>query len=793
MAEYEKEPAKGKDKKGGLEETRRYLKECVEAESIERSKMKDDLRFAALDQWPDDLRKEREDPEQEGGPRPCLTIDKLNQYLVQVVNDVRQGKPGINVRPQDDRADIETAKVLKGLIRNIEDQSNADIAYATAVESAAKVGLGYFRIMTEYVSPDSFDQEIFIRPIPNTFSVYLGKHLMPDGSDAERGYIVEQMAKEKFRAQFPDAKAEPKDFDELDTETRTWWYPDEESVIVVEEYCIKHTRLELLFLEDGTTIPAEDYRKISGPKPAVQDSRWTTQKQLKWKKCTAVEELDSRDLPGQYIPIVEVVGREAWVDGKRVLWGLVRPAKDSLRMYNYWASTITERMALAPKQPYIGAQGQFEGLEQRWRDANRKNRAYLEYKMMDVNGNAVPAPKREGPVPMEAALLQQMQVIEHDVQTSLGMFKAAVGETESQQSGRAILALQRESDTGTYHFGANLGVSIRHAGRIIVDMIPHYYDTKRIVRILGEDGEVQTATLDPALEQSYAKGPMGAIFNPNVGKYDVSISVGPSYNTKRMEALATYVEMAKGAADPASAATLRYLVMRNSDSAGSDEAAKLLKSLLPPQVLQSMDSGAEPVPPRAQAQIQQLQQVSQQLKVENDDLKSGAREAQMKVQVQAQEGQAKLQVSAQESQAKLAADREAAAQKIALERAIAQEKAALAREIAEADAQLKREIAASEQQVQMKKVEFEREKAIASDPNFKDLSMMPKVDGALGELKGALGEIGQALQQLAALTQQTLAVQQESLAWAKKTKVVGVSGVQTNGGGDISGATVTVQ
>jgi hypothetical protein len=218
---------------------------------------------------------------------------------------------------------------------------------------------------------------------------------------------------------------------------------------------------------------------------------------------TGVEILDRRDLPGQFIPIVEVIGREAWIDGKRVLWGLVRPAKDALRMYNYWASMITEKLALAPKVPFIGAVGQFATGADRWKQANKKNFAYLEYDPIDVNGNALPRPERVGPTPIEAAMLKQMEVIEHDVQTALGIFKAGIGESESQQSGRAILALQRESDTGTYHFGANLGVSIRHVGRILVDIIPHYYDTKRIVRILGEDGEVKTAQLDPELQTAY--------------------------------------------------------------------------------------------------------------------------------------------------------------------------------------------------------------------------------------------------------------------------------------------------
>ena len=639
MAYQEKEGEKPKSDKI-LQEARDYLKECVDEEDSERQKMLDDLRFCTLDQWPQEIRKEREG-DIENGPRPCLTIDKINQYIVQVVNDMRQGKPGINVRPQDNAADVETAKILKGLVRNIEDQSNADIAYATAGESAAKIGLGYFRITTEYASDESFDQEIFIRAIPNTFSVYLGKHILPDGSDAEHGFIVETMPVAKFKEAYPKAKVEEAEFEGIDASVAGYWRT-KETVTVVEYYCFKRIEQELYFLADGTTITAEDYKRwpvdAMGPAPAVQDKRISHRKQLVWTKMTAIEVLDSRELPGKYIPIVEVVGREAWVDGKRILWGLVRPAKDSLRMYNYFASTITERMGLSPKVPFIGAKGQFEGLEDKWKKANRTNYAYLEYNAIDINGNAIPAPERQGPTPIEAALLQQMQVIEHDVQTSLGMFKAAVGETESQQSGRAILALQRESDTGTYHFGANLGISIRHAGRIIVDLIPHYYDTKRIVRILGEDGEVHSAMLDPNLQVPYQQTGNGPLFNPGMGKYDVSITVGPSYNTKRMEAAATFVELAKGAADPATAAVLTYLTIRNSDFSGSDEATKMLKALLPPPIQQAV-SGGQPMSPEAMAQIAQAQQVVMALKEqlqevgqENMKLKAGAQQAFVKTQ-----------------------------------------------------------------------------------------------------------------------------------------------------------------
>jgi hypothetical protein len=240
-----------------LEQTRKDLKRCIDCEAEQRGLMLDDLKFATLDQWPGDIRKEREN-DVENGPRPCLTVDKYSQYRTQVVNDMRQGKPGINVRPQDDQADVETAKILKGLIRNIEDQSSADIAYMNAGGSAVDIGLGFFRITTEYASDDSFDQEIFIRPVPNTFSVYLAEHLMPDGSDAELGYIAEAMPKAKFEAEYPKAKSQNKDFDGLDSDLLAYW-KTEDTITVVEEYRIEKTTRELVYLADGTTITAEDY------------------------------------------------------------------------------------------------------------------------------------------------------------------------------------------------------------------------------------------------------------------------------------------------------------------------------------------------------------------------------------------------------------------------------------------------------------------------------------------------------------------------------------------------------
>jgi len=323
-----------------LEEARERLKQCVDEEATERRAMEDDLRFCTLDQWDRQIRREREnDP---NGPRPCLTIDKINQYIVQVVNDMRQNRPAVKIRPVDDVADPETAKIFAGLVRHIEDSSDASIAYETAGESAVKIGLGYFRVGTRYVDDGSGDQEIYVGRIPNAFSVYLGPHIMPDGSDADHAFVIEQMPVEKFKKKYPGKRWATEDFAEIDKDAENW--RTAESVSVVEYFYTEY--------DEG-----EDYERRA--------------RRIKWCKLTGVEVLMKRDWPGRFVPVVEVVCRESFVDARRVLWGLVRPAKDSLRMNNYWMSAITEKIGLAPKVPFVGAKGQFEGVEQAWKMANR--------------------------------------------------------------------------------------------------------------------------------------------------------------------------------------------------------------------------------------------------------------------------------------------------------------------------------------------------------------------------------------------------------------------------------------
>jgi hypothetical protein len=603
-----------------LEEAKERFKGCVDDNAQERQKQLADLVFCDLEQWPTEIRANRENDI--NGPRPVLTVDKINQYITQVVNNLRQNKPSVKVRPIDSGSDLKTAEVFQGIVRHIEDISSADIAYMTAGESAVKIGEGYFRVMTDYVDETSFDQEIFIKQIPDTFSCYLGPHNMPDGSDAEYGFILEDIPKERFERLYPKAKAQSADFLNIMSPANYSYWTSSEYIRVCEYFYYEYKGLDIISLEDGSVMELEQYKEILAAAsaegievPPIQNRRKTKVKSVKWCKLTGLEILEKNDWAGKYIPIIKVVGKASNVGGKKGFRGLVRQAKDSLRAYNYWFSTITEKLALSPKVPFIGAVGQFDTHAAKWGKANNTNYAYLEYDPIEVNGMVVPAPQRQAPAAMEIAMLKQLEVIEHDIQTALGMYKASVGEGSPQQSGKAILGLKRESDTGVFHFQDNLGLSIRHLGRVLVDLIPKIYDTPRLIRILGEDGTHSSAVIDPSQPQSVTKvqdmqGQIKTIYNLGVGTYDVTVTSGPSYTTKRMEQADMMMQITQN--QPEMMQTIGDLLFQSLDWPMADKISERLKKMLPPQLVEP-EEGQPQIPQQIQQAMQQIEQQGQEL------------------------------------------------------------------------------------------------------------------------------------------------------------------------------------
>lgn len=584
-----------------LKEIRERFNLAVEFEAVTRQERLDDVRFARLsDQWPEYAKYDRNRP---GKERPMLVVNRLLQFRDRVVNEIRQNTPSIRVRPATDGADQETAEVLMGLIHHIQDNSNAAIAYDTAVEWQVDTGLGYVRVRNDWSSDTSFDQEIYIDRIPDPFKVYYDPHsTSPDGSDAEWAIIAEEIAKDEFKRLYPDV--DQTNFDLAGNADMQGWYA-KDSVRIAEYYYIQHEPAQIQDPETGQ----------------VRD---TFIKRCMWCKAIGDKVLEQSEIPTKYIPIVPVIGHEVWLQGKRYVAGLVRNAKDAQRLYNYYLSANAENVALAPKAPFVGVSGQFES-DPNWGKANKESLAYLEYDPVSIAGTPVGAPQRAMPPQASPAIMQAIQLAENDIMQSMGIYQPSLGDQSNETSGRALLLRQKQSETGNFHYQDNLNRSIRQIGRIVVDMIPHIYDRARVLRILGEDGTPREVQIDPNLPQASANtdnSEVDSIYNIGLGQYDVVCDSGPSYATKRDEAANMMLALTQ--ANPALFQTIGDLMMKNMDWPGAEEIAKRLQMLLPPE-LQPTAQGEKVDPQVIQGQrmmeqmASQMEQMSQELQYLRDE------------------------------------------------------------------------------------------------------------------------------------------------------------------------------
>lgn len=575
---------------------------AIDAENEIRKKGLEDLEFRSGKQWPDDVKQERE-----LDSRPCLTINRLPQFIRQITNDQRQNRPAIKVYPVDDKADIETAKILQGLIRHIEYNSNADVAYDTAFEGAVTKGFGYFRIVTDYIDPLSFDQELLIKRIRNSFSVYLDPSSKePDGSDSNWGFIFEDVQKDEYKAEYKNSKlCSMEDWAAIGNETQGW--VSETSVRIGEYFYKDYKSVDLVLLSNGEVIEKSKLPEVLPLNINIVKERSSIIPVIKWCKINGMEIIEQTDWPGRWIPIIPVYGDELDINGERILEGVVRHAKDSQRMYNYWASTETETISLAPKAPWIAAEGQIpKEYEAQWKSANRKNHAYLTYKPTSLAGQPVGAPQRNiFEPPVQAITNARMQAAD-DLKSTTGIYDSALGAQSREVSGIAIRGRQAQSQTSNFHFIDNLTRSLRHAGRIIIDLIPKVYDTARVSRVIGEEGEQEIVKINQIFESNGQE----KLINFSVGKYDVAVETGPSFATKRQEALASMLDLTR--AYPQIAQAAGDLMVKNMDWPGATEISERLKKMLPPGIAED-SKDKKTVPPEIQNQISQMNQMIEQL------------------------------------------------------------------------------------------------------------------------------------------------------------------------------------
>lgn len=619
-----------------LKEIREFTDTAIKGDNHNRIAAVADLKFLGGDQWPENIKRERE-----LSKRPCLTFNRLPTYLHQVTNDQRQDQVGIQVHPVGDGADKKGAEIYQGMIRRIEDASNADVAYDTAVNSAAAVGFGFWRLVTEYESPTSFNQVIKFKRERDALKVYFDPaSVEADGSDAKQCVIVGDMPKAEFNRRYPGKlDACHSVLNAIGNQVQPGWMSDS-MVRVVEYYYFEYKAATLYLLGDGTTTDKEPPAGVQ-----VVNKRETQIPQLKWVKACAGAVLERTDIMCKWIPVFPVWGDEIDIQGKVIRKGIIRDAKDPAQMYNFWMTQATEEVGSRSKSPWVMAEGQDEGHEKQWAQANTKNFATLKYKPVTVDGLLAPPPQRQPMADVPVGMLQMAMHAADNIKAVTGLFDSSLGARGNATSGIQEREQQRQGDVANFHFIDNLRRSIRHCGRCLVDMIPHYYDAARVVEIMRENGKVEAMAINqPAVNE--AGQPIDkdgqpivdpvtqvqAILNDvTVGQYGVTFDAGPSFATQREETKAAIIEL--GGKWPKLLDVAGDIAVESMDWPGADRIARRLKATIDPNIAgQDEDedgkpAGPPPLPPEVEQALQNADQMVQQLQQQLQEANSGLEKA----------------------------------------------------------------------------------------------------------------------------------------------------------------------
>lgn len=604
----------------------------------------DDLKFGRLgEQWPSAVRRQREQDN-----RPCLTINRLPAFIRQVTNDARQNRPAITVHPVDSQADVQTAQILDGLMRHIEQSSDADVAYDTALEFAASAGFGFIGVNTRYATDDGFEQDIVIERKANPLAIYGDPDsTAADSSDWNGAFELETLTEDAFKKRWKGAEA-------VSFEKTAYTRSDEPDAMVTVACQWVREKSVREIMAVGPADPMADPEKLMAAAQLFDPNRLTLDvavykankdlfdaigmrpqgptREVPTFKVTqrilsGMEELEGTDWAGTFIPLIPVYGEEIHVEGKRYFRSLIRDAKDAQQMFNYWRTASTELVALAPKAPWIGAKGSFVTDGDKWATANTENHAYIEYD--PVAGGA--PPERQPFAGPPAGALQEAMNAQDDIKSILGIFDASMGAPSNETSGRAILMRQKEGDVSTFHIIDNLSRAIRHTGRVILDLVPHVYSTPRLIRILGADGTAHGVQIGPqqAVTSNQTAGPpqqtpqipgappavqpqqtplnieeaaCAKVYDLTLGKYDLTVTAGPSFTTRREEAANQMLTLIQ--AEPQIAPLIGDLLAKNLDWPEAQEIGERLKAMLPPQL-----QGDNPVVDQLKAQINAMNQM----------------------------------------------------------------------------------------------------------------------------------------------------------------------------------------
>ena len=554
-----------------------------------------DVQFVDDDdgQWEDSARESRHN-------RPCLTFDKLSAAVDRVVGGQLANMPSIKVRAAEE-GDEDIAEVYQGLIQQI-DQRGIQ-AFKTAFKFAVKSGWGCVLVDHDYIDDVSLDQDIVIREIKNPFAVLIDPVIQVQNvQEARYGFLFEDLERKEFERLYPDANVAETDFES--TGNGESWI-SEDQVRVADYYRIVLEKQTLVQLSDGRVVdqkeiePVRDELNLMGI--TLGKTREVQVRKLERFKITATEVLDEVECTGRFIPIIPVLGKTSNINGRFISRGLVRKAKDAQRLYNYSRSVAVEVTGLTPKQPYFVTPAMIKGHESRW-----KNMMVSNDPVMMFNFDNGQKPFREQPAQGSPGLMQDAQIAAEDIKSTTGIYDANMGASGNETSGVAIRGRQFQGEMANFEFQDQLVDSLELAGRVIIDMIPSVYDTERTIRIIGEDEREEVIAVNKTLMDG-STGEFVKTMDLTVGNYDIKVSSGPSFTTRKQET----AEQLSGiiAQNPAMSELVGDVLFQNLDLVGGDEVIKRLRSA---GVKSGIIEPNEEEAAAMQGQIQQQQQIEAQ-------------------------------------------------------------------------------------------------------------------------------------------------------------------------------------
>lgn len=600
------------------EEARDRLQVCTDLESSDRNRAKTEILFREGEgHWDSNYvtSASQEAPE--------LVINLTDALCMRVENNLREQELSGKAHPVGDGGDVDVAEIINGIGRHVEVRSEAEVAYDQADKSAITHGWGYFRLIAEWEHPRSMRKDLRILPIRNVFTVYMDPSaIMPAGQDQNWCLISVKMKRTEYKRRFPSASNAS--WSDIDRNSGVGEWEDKEDIRLAEYFRIREKAEKLYGIRniasgEERTFYASEMPPTLAQGWQIEGERDSMRRAVEWFRLNGLKVVEREQLPGTWIPVFRVEGNAVDVDGKVTRRGMVRSMMDPQRMVDYGEVAKIRRLGLTPQSPWVAAAGQTEKHPE-WTDSNRSAFPVLIYDPVTITTAQgeipLPPPQRQPPAGIEQGFSEFVQGMRTNLLAVAGMPNDPGADKNQVVSGVALDRRQTLSDQSHLQYAKGRKSAVTQCWRVMLEWIPHYFnDPGRVQRIIGEDSVPELVTLN----QQDPKDPLQKVMNDlTVGRYDVVMGTGPSFETKRMEGAENLLEMLKiEALAEIIAKTAPDLVFRSIDHPYMQQLADRLLAQTPDGLKKIL----EQLPERARNVVMALSK-------ENANLKQALQEAQ---------------------------------------------------------------------------------------------------------------------------------------------------------------------